>query len=219
MAVTIYLVRHGRTVWNIEGRLQGSGDSPLVEEGIIGAKKTGIALKDVPFTAAYSSMQKRAQDTANYILAENNLSDIPHFHHKGLNEFDFGSWEGMKSLDLQENEEYLIMKRTPAEYLAKANGGERFEQLYQRVTRVFNQIAQLHQNSGKILIVSHGMTLTLLTAVLKEIAWQDFRDEEKHRFIINTAITKVEVDNGKVTVLEFNNTDHLDNVPTSQHKH
>ncbi|QLB16642.1 phosphoglycerate mutase [Mannheimia varigena] len=218
MAVTIYLVRHGRTVWNIEGRLQGSGDSALVEEGIIGAKKTGIALKDVPFTAAYSSMQKRAQDTANYILAENKLSNIPHFHHKGLNEFDFGSWEGMKSLDLQENEEYWVMKRTPAEYLAKENGSERFEQLYQRVTQVFNQIAELHQNGGKVLIVSHGMTLTLLTAVLKEIAWQDFRNEEKHRFIINTAITKVEVDNGKVTVLEFNNTDHLDSVPTSQYK-
>ncbi|AHG79276.1 Phosphoglycerate mutase [Mannheimia varigena USDA-ARS-USMARC-1388] len=218
MAVTIYLVRHGRTVWNIEGRLQGSGDSALVEEGIIGAKKTGIALKDVPFTAAYSSMQKRAQDTANYILAENNLSNIPHFHHKGLNEFDFGSWEGMKSLDLQENEEYWVMKRTPAEYLAKENGGERFEQLHQRVTQVFNQIAELHQNGGKVLIVSHGMTLTLLTAVLKEIAWQDFRNEEKHRFIINTAITKVEVDNGKVTVLEFNNADHLDSVPTSQYK-
>lgn len=218
MAVTIYLVRHGRTVWNIEGRLQGSGDSALVEEGIIGAKKTGIALKDVPFTAAYSSMQKRAQDTANYILAENKLSNIPHFHHKGLNEFDFGSWEGMKSLDLQENEEYWVMKRTPAEYLAKENGGERFEQLYQRVTQVFNQIVELHQNGGKVLIVSHGMTLTLLTAVLKEIAWQDFRNEEKHRFIINTAITKVEVDNGKVTVLEFNNTDHLDSVPTSQYK-
>lgn len=94
MAVTIYLVRHGRTVWNLEGRLQGSGDSALVEEGIIGAKKTGIALKHIPFTAAYSSMQKRAQDTANYILAENERSNIPHFHHKGLNEFDFGSWEG-----------------------------------------------------------------------------------------------------------------------------
>ncbi len=62
------------------------------------------------------------------------------------------------------------------------------------------------------------MTLTLLTAVLKGIAWQDFRNEEKHNFVFNTAITKVEVENGKVTVLEFNNTDHLDNVPTSQYK-
>ena len=66
MALNIYLIRHGKTVWNIEGRLQGSGDSPLVEEGIEGAKKAGQALKAVKFTAAYSSMQKRAQDTANY---------------------------------------------------------------------------------------------------------------------------------------------------------
>ncbi|STY64318.1 alpha-ribazole phosphatase [Mannheimia haemolytica] len=51
----------------------------------------------------------------------------------------------------------------------KANGGERFEQLYQRVTQAFNQIAELHQNDGKVLIVSHGMTLTLLTAVLKAL--------------------------------------------------
>ncbi|QHB18115.1 histidine phosphatase family protein [Mannheimia pernigra] len=218
MAVTIYLVRHGRTVWNLEGRLQGSGDSALVEEGIIGAKKTGIALKHIPFTAAYSSMQKRAQDTANYILAENERSNIPHFHHKGLNEFDFGSWEGMKSVDLQENDEYWVMKRTPAEYEAKSNGGERFEQLYQRVTQVFNQIAELHKNAGNVLIVSHGMTLTLLTAVLKGIAWQDFRNEEKHSFVINTAITKVEVDNGRITVLEFNNTNHLDNMPNDQYK-
>lgn len=209
MAVTIYLVRHGRTVWNIEGRLQGSGDSPLVEEGIIGAKKTGVALKNIPFIAAYSSMQKRAQDTANYILAENNLTDIPHFHHRGLNEFDFGSWEGVKSVDLQENEEYRVMKRTPALYQATSNGGEVFEQLYQRVTGVFNQIAALHQE-GNILIVSHGMTLTLLTAVLKGIEWQDFRNEEKHCFVMNTAITKVEVDNGKIKLLEFNNVKHLD---------
>lgn len=209
MALTIYLVRHGRTVWNIEGRLQGSNDSALVEEGIIGAKKTGIALKNVPFTTAYSSMQKRAQDTANYILAENMLSDIPHFHHSGLNEFDFGTWEGMKSLDLQENEEYWIMKRTPAEYQARSNGGEVFKHLYQRVTNVFHQIANLHKNEGNVLIVSHGMTLTLLTAVLKGLSWQDFRNEDKHSFVSNTAITKVEIENGNITVIDFNNIEHL----------
>jgi len=89
MALNIYLIRHGKTVWNIEGRLQGSCDSPLVEEGIEGAKKAGQALKAVQFSAAYSSMQKRAQDTANYILAENETQNVPHFHHWGLNEFDF----------------------------------------------------------------------------------------------------------------------------------
>ncbi|MDD6910023.1 histidine phosphatase family protein [Actinobacillus minor] len=209
MALNIYLVRHGKTVWNTEGRLQGSGDSPLVEEGIEGAKKAGKALQKIPFAAAYSSMQKRAQDTANYILAENQHRNIPHFHHKGLNEFDFGSWEGTKSVDLYENDEYWVMKKTPAEYKAETNGGETYEQLYQRALTAFNHIAQIHQDHENVLIVAHGMTLTVLTAVLKGLHWSECRDETKHSFVINTAINIAQVENGQVSLIEFNNVEHL----------
>ncbi len=209
MALNIYLVRHGKTVWNTEGRLQGSGDSPLIEEGIEGAKKAGKALQKIPFAAAYSSMQKRAQDTANYILAENQHGNIPHFHHKGLNEFDFGSWEGTKSVDLYENDEYWVMKKTPAEYKAETNGGETYEQLYQRALTAFNHIAQIHQDHENVLIVAHGMTLTVLTAVLKGLHWSECRDETKHSFVINTAINIAQVENGQVSLIEFNNVEHL----------
>lgn len=206
MGLNLYLIRHGRTQWNIEGRLQGTGDSPLVEEGIEGAKRTGQALADVPFVACYSSLMKRAQDTANYIL---NGRDIPHLHHAGLNELHFGSWEGMKSVDLFDNPEYWQMKQKPAEYQAKSNNGETIYQLYQRAEKALQQIAQLHKEGGNVLIVSHGMTLTLLTAILKGIAWQDFRDEEKHCFVQNTAINIVSVENGEMTLVEFNNQAHL----------
>ena len=209
MALNIYLVRHGKTVWNLEGRLQGSGDSPLVEEGIEGAKKAGRALKEVKFAAAYSSMQKRAQDTANYILAENNDKNIPHFHHFGLNEFDFGLWEGTKSVDLHSNDEYWTMKKTPAEYRAETNGGETYEDLYNRVINVFNQIAQLHQANENVLIVAHGMTLTVLTAVLRGLHWSECRDETKHSLVINTAINRAVVENGEAELVEFNCTEHL----------
>ena len=37
--LTFYFIRHGKTVWNTEGLMQGHGDSPLTEEGISGAKK------------------------------------------------------------------------------------------------------------------------------------------------------------------------------------
>lgn len=209
MALNIYLIRHGKTVWNTEGRLQGSEDSPLVEEGIEGAKKVGQALKEIKFTAAYSSMQKRAQDTANYILGENNESNIPHFHHRGLNEFDFGAWEGVKSLDLHENDEYWVMKKTPALYKAESNGGELFQDLYDRAVRIFQQIAKLHKDNENVLIVSHGMTLTLLTAVLKGLHWHDFRNEEKHCFVKNTAINIARVKDGVIEMVEFNNVEHL----------
>lgn len=57
--LTFYFIRHGKTVWNTEGLMQGHGDSPLTEEGVNGAKKTGVALNHIPFVAAYSSVLKR----------------------------------------------------------------------------------------------------------------------------------------------------------------
>ena len=45
----LYFVRHGRTVWNQEGRFQGaSGDSPLLPESIDILKKLGQYLKEIP---------------------------------------------------------------------------------------------------------------------------------------------------------------------------
>lgn len=206
MSINIYLIRHGKTEWNIEGRLQGSQNSNLVEEGISGAKITGVALKDVPFSACYSSMQKRAQDTADYIIGER---AIPHFHHHGLNEFDFGIWEGRKSVDIAEHPEYKLLRTKPAEYQAIESKGEIIEQLYQRAIKAFNDIVQSHQDGDNVLVVSHGMTLTLLTAVLKGLPWQEFRNPEKHQFVMNTAINIVEVENGKTTLVKFNDISHL----------
>ena len=44
----LYIIRHGETSWNAEGRLQGQTDIPLNENGIRLAKITGEALKEVP---------------------------------------------------------------------------------------------------------------------------------------------------------------------------
>jgi len=76
--LTFYLIRHGRTVWNEQGLLQGLGNSDLTENGVKGAKLTGVALKDVPFVAAYSSCLQRTIDTAQHILGQRS---VPLFQH------------------------------------------------------------------------------------------------------------------------------------------
>ena len=96
--LTFYFIRHGRTQWNEQGFLQGSGNSLLTEQGIAGAQKTGAALQQVEFTAAYSSILQRAIDTASHIIGQR---PIPLFQHCGLNEQSFGSWEGMQIADLR----------------------------------------------------------------------------------------------------------------------
>lgn len=206
MALHLYLIRHGRTEWNNQGLLQGLGDSPLVEEGILGAKLTGKALQKIPFSACYSSLLKRAQDTANYIIGER---DIPHFHHAGLNEFSFGLWEGKPSVELAEHPEYQLLRTQPHLYQAIESQGETIEQLYLRSTKALAQIIERHQTDENVLIVSHGMTLTLLTAVLKGLHWHQFRDLHLHTFVANTAINVARIDGHKSELITFNDISHL----------
>lgn len=209
MALQIYLIRHGRTEWNDKGLLQGWADSPLTEKGIEGAKRTGQVLAKVPFAACYSSMLKRAQDTAAYIIGNR---DIPHFHHQGLNELNFGQWEGKAISDVINDPEYLALRDNPKEYKAIGHQGESIELFYQRVTHAFWQIVEHHQHqeNENILLVAHGLTLTLLTAVLKGVPWQEFRNPEYHRFVSNTSINIVRVENGKAELIVFNNSAHLE---------
>ena len=115
--LTFYFVRHGRTLWNEQGLLQGFGNSALTEVGVKGAKQTGVALQHIPFVAAYSSCLQRTIDTAQYILGERN---VPLFQHKGLNEQYFGSWEGLPVEELRSLEEFNQMLKNAANYKAQA---------------------------------------------------------------------------------------------------
>ncbi len=50
----IYLVRHGETDWNAQGKLQGREDLPLNGNGKRQAMACGVALSEAGFTAIYS---------------------------------------------------------------------------------------------------------------------------------------------------------------------
>ena len=64
----IYLVRHGETIWNTEGRIQGWKNSNLTEKGIEDAKALGKYLRDVDFQCAFTSPFQRAIDTTKFIF-------------------------------------------------------------------------------------------------------------------------------------------------------
>ena len=67
----LYFVRHGRTLWNLEGRFQGaSGDSPLLPESIDVLQQLGQYLKEIPFDTIYSSDLPRAVKSAEIIQSQ-----------------------------------------------------------------------------------------------------------------------------------------------------
>jgi broad specificity phosphatase PhoE len=68
----IYIVRHGQTDWNLEGRYQGRKDIELNNTGIEQARKICYDLKDIRFDVVFSSPLKRAYKTAE-IICDNDI--------------------------------------------------------------------------------------------------------------------------------------------------
>ena len=73
MAKTLYLMRHGQTLFNVLKKIQGWCDSPLTEEGIRQAKIARKWFEDnnIQFDHAYSSTSERCCDTLELV------SDMP----------------------------------------------------------------------------------------------------------------------------------------------
>jgi probable phosphoglycerate mutase len=91
----IYFVRHGKTQWNQERRLQGmTGDSPLLPEALLEVAALGDELSEVRFDAIFSSPSKRAVDTAK-ILSAHNQHPREIIKKTELFEWRLGIFEGM----------------------------------------------------------------------------------------------------------------------------
>lgn len=90
MHKTLYLVRHGQTLFNQHHRIQGFCDSPLTMEGIHQAMCTSTYFKEqkITFDHVYASTQERACDTLEII------TDQPYVRLKGMKEWNFGEFEG-----------------------------------------------------------------------------------------------------------------------------
>jgi broad specificity phosphatase PhoE len=98
----IYLVRHGRTAFNVGGRFQGHSDSPLTELGLRQASAMGVLLKslieDPSDWTLTASPLGRAAHTARIIQAETGLNE-PVLDDR-LREIGMGSWEGLTEEDI-----------------------------------------------------------------------------------------------------------------------
>jgi len=178
--ITLYVVRHGQTYFNIYNKLQGWSNSPLTEAGIADAQSAGERLKDVPFAAAYCSDTTRAQQTAETILAANQSQPAPKLTTASYfrEEFDgyyegtdmaqawyvAGAPHGVPSFKAIE-EKYSIGKAK--DFLKEADPFRQAEnnaEYWARVDQGFDLIRTnpALKDGDKVLMISHGNTLLSL---------------------------------------------------------
>lgn len=74
--LNVYLVRHGKTMFNTSRRVQGWSDTPLTNEGIEVAEFLGRGLREIPFDAVYTSDRGRTIETAGIVLRESNQAHL-----------------------------------------------------------------------------------------------------------------------------------------------
>lgn len=219
----LYFIRHGRTQFNLEHRLQGgSADSPLLEDGIAGAKAAGRYLKMTHFANVYSSPQGRALDTAKYVAAENYWQPTVQTE-AGLAEFDFGAWDGRPEAGLEPRAVVDNLFWHPAEYDPQlAGGGENYPDFVKRVTTTVKRLVARNgvANPQPLLLVSHGLVTTMAVKTLLGVPLEKLRapmivDGQElptvgHGIVGNNSLTVIETtDNQHFELKVWNQTDYL----------
>lgn len=181
----LYLLRHGRTLWNEQGRLQGRADVPLSEEGRRAARHTGKTLAAVPFSAAFSSPLLRARETAELILAGRGLSVTADAR---LLELDFGALEGvyLETVPAAERPTARLFSEPEMQYRPPA-GGEAYDALVRRCRAFLDEVILPGEGTWEhVLIVAHGGTVRgLFSAMFGPAAQTVYGDRVQQNCAVN----------------------------------
>ncbi len=150
----LYLIRHGQTDWNAEGRLQGGKDIPLNDIGRVQAGEAArrlMALRpDFPDLAYVASPMSRAQETMTLLRRELGLHEHVFRTDERLREITFGVWEGSTWADIVAREPDAARERERRKWHFVPPGGESYAML---ATRVAPWFAALERDT---VAVAHG---------------------------------------------------------------
>ena len=152
---TLFVIRHGETEWNLQGRFQGHSDSRLTERGVLQATLLGRQLANRSIRAMYASDLGRAVTTAEII---GHAINCRVHSEDSLRELRLGRLEG-----LTRNEAKARFPEDLASYESGSpdggvSDGESFRSLFERTEAFFVSIAHKHRGEA-VAIVTHGGNL------------------------------------------------------------
>jgi glucosyl-3-phosphoglycerate phosphatase len=150
----LLLVRHGESIWNAEGRIQGQRCAGLSEVGHAQAKATGQALAEAyPDASVVASDLQRCQQTAAPLLEA--LAARPTVDAR-LRERSFGAWEGRLRSEVAIEDAARVERWRAGEDVIGEVGGETADMLADRVGPVLRELLAAVPDGGVTIAVTHG---------------------------------------------------------------
>lgn len=168
----IYLIRHGETEWSRSGQHTGNTDISLTETGRQQGETLGNYFAGHSFARVLSSPLKRAYDTcqlAGFGAIAERTDD--------LKEWNYGIYEGKKTIDIQKQEPGWSIWRTPVPE------GESIEEVAVRTQRVIHQVLT---TEGDTALFAHGHVLRILIA-----CWIGLTPNDGRLFALGTASVSI----------------------------
>lgn len=153
--ITVYLLRHGETQWNVKKMTQGHARSQLNQTGKKQAKKAALFFKDMCLHTVYCSPLVRTVQTAKEVMKYHHPSKLvkcPEFAERY-----FGKLEGWtrKQLFKRIPDIEKQWKRDGLNWRPPGNG-ETIREQFIRVYAGFLKVVKKHKLGDTILIISHG---------------------------------------------------------------
>jgi 2,3-bisphosphoglycerate-dependent phosphoglycerate mutase len=159
--LTVYVVRHGQTDWNKDGRIQGGTDNPLNATGREQAAAMARLMAEVKVDAVYVSSHQRARQTAE--VFQGRSPNVPITAMDELRERFFGKFEGANDKDPAIVADWNKRRFTWADDM---EGGETLESQSRRAEAALKTIREKHASGGTVVIVGHGGMNPLLVSHL-----------------------------------------------------
>jgi probable phosphoglycerate mutase len=201
-ATAFLAVRHGETIWNIDGRIQGHLDSRLTPAGRAQAAAVAARLAAEPLDALYSSDLGRARETAAPIAAATGLAAV---FDASLRERTYGIFESLtwSEIEARHPAEFArLATRDPAYVVPEGESALAFRE---RLLAAFADLAARH-SGGRVAVVTHGGALGMLYRVATAMPLDAPRDYP----LPNAAINRFTWSAGRLTLDAWGDVAHLE---------
>ncbi|WP_330214184.1 histidine phosphatase family protein, partial [Pseudomonas sp. Z18(2022)] len=163
----LYVVRHGETDANAEGRYQGSLDIDLNERGVLQARELRARLPS-QIDAVVVSPLRRAQQTAAIVFADDGLElhTLDAFRERSV-----GVFEGLTQAEAAQRYPDLWAQNITRQWELAPTDGESVSQFVERIRKGLNELLVNH-GQQVVVLVAHGVVAKAIRALVRD----DFSD-------------------------------------------